>query len=92
MVDAFSGPWLVLACVALVATLAFAAGLGVPRERPAGVRGRIVRWGHALVWLLLALTFLALSVGQGQLAGPLGLLALIGYIVFLWALAGSRRA
>jgi hypothetical protein len=84
-------PWLVASVGALVAALAFAAGLGVPRIRPIGFRGIILRWGHAAVWFLLSGTFAAVAVGLGSLAGFLGLLALVCYVTFLVALARVRR-
>ena len=85
--------WFLLAGVAAIAAVAFAAGLGVPRERPPGRRGGIVRWGHALVWVLLAAVFLGLGLGPpaDALAAPLGLLALAAYLGFLGALLSSGR-
>ena len=85
-------PWLLASIGALVAAIAFAAGLGVPRQRPAGLRGVVLRWGHMTVWLLLAGTFAAIAADRGGLAGFLGLLALICYIGFLVALFSARRA
>ena len=84
-------PWFVATGIASVATVAFATGLGAPRARPSGWRGLVIRWGHAVVWLLLAATFLSLAVGRDQLAGPPGLLALGSYVTFLWVLLGTRR-
>lgn len=83
-------PWPIAAAGALVAACAFAAGFGVPRDRPPGPRGFILRWGHAAVWLLLAGTFAALAVGQESVAGFLGLLALVSYFSFLGALIAAR--
>ena len=84
-------PWLLLTVAALAAAIAFAAGLGVPRQRPSGIRGGVARWGHATVWFLLAGTFAALAADRGELAGFLGLLALGAYVVFLGGLFSARR-
>ncbi len=84
-------PWLLASVAALAAAIAFAAGLGVPRHRPTGLRGVIVRWGHSAVWVLLAGTFAALAISRGELASALGLLALGSYGVFLGTTLSVRR-
>jgi len=84
-------PWPIASIGALAAAIAFAAGLGVPRQRPPGIRGVIIRWAHAAVWFLLSATFAALAFGMGSLAGFLGLLALVCYVTFLMTLFGVRR-
>jgi hypothetical protein len=83
--------WLILAAGAGLVAIVFGLGLGVPAERPAGARGLIVRWGHAFVWLALALALLTLGLGPpaDALAGPLGLVALVSYVVFLGTLLGA---
>ena len=86
-------PWLAWAGLAGVVASLFAAGVGVPANRPNGARGAIVRWGHAIVWLAVAVMLFALSIGPaGQaVAAPLGLIALATYGTFLTALLASRR-
>jgi hypothetical protein len=86
-------PWLAWAGLAGVIASLFAVGVGVPANRPVGARGAIVRWGHAIVWLALAVTLAALSIGPaGQaVAAPLGMIALATYGTFLAALLSSRR-
>ena len=83
---------LILAAGAGVVAVVFALGLGVPAERPAGLRGLVVRWGHAFVWLMLALALLTLGLGPpvDALAGPLGLVALVSYLAFLGSLLSVR--
>ncbi len=85
--------WLVLAGVATVAAVAFGIGLGVPARLPHGTRGVLLRWGHAVVWAILAVVFLALAAGPpfDRLAPPLGLLALGTYGAFLGALLTKGR-
>ena len=84
-------PWLIAAGLALVAAIAFGAGLGVPKERPSGVHGFVLRWGHALTWLLLAITFVAVAAGYGSMAGYIGLLALASYVAFIVALSRAKK-
>ena len=82
-----------LAGVAAAAAVAFAAGLGVPAERPAGPRGTIVRWGHAFTWVMLVGLFLSLGLGSplDALTPLFGLAALAGYLTFLGTLLTSPR-
>ncbi len=86
-------PWGLLAVVSVVLAVVFGTGIGVPRSRPSGVRGAVVRWAHAIVWVLMAAMFLALATGAAgaSLVAPLGLLALATYVTFLVALFGSAR-
>jgi hypothetical protein len=86
-------PWLAWAGLASVIAWLFAVGVGVPANRPNGARGAIVRWGHAIVWLAVAVMLVALSIGPaGQaVAAPLGLIALATYGTFLAALLSSPR-
>ena len=88
-----STTWLVLAGLAVVAAVVFAVGVGRPVTRPPGWRGRFARWGHTVVWLLLAATFLALAIGPPieTLAPPLGLAALATYGLYLASLVGAAR-
>ncbi len=68
-----------------------------PRGRvtPAdGLRYIIVRWFHALVWLLLALAAFVAGLdlfGGLALAQPLALLSLVVYIVFMFTLMTSKQ-
>ncbi len=68
-----------------------------PRGRvtPAdGIRYLVVRWFHALVWLLLALAALVAGLelfGGLALAQPLALLSLIVYFVFMFTLMTSKQ-
>ena len=84
--------WLILAAGAGIIAIVFGLGVGVPAARPSGARGVIVRWGHAFVWLMLALALLTLGLGPpiDGLAGPLGLVALVCYLAFLGSLIGAR--
>ena len=86
-------PWLAWAGLAGVVASLFAAGVGVPANRPNGARGAIVRWGHAVVWLAVAVMLVALSIGPAgrAVATPLALIALATYGTFLAALLSSRR-
>jgi hypothetical protein len=61
-------------------------------ENAVGVRGFLLRWGHALCWLLLALsTFLRGFVPElSGLANVLALGALAAYIGFVSALLRNR--
>src|SRR6266540_2999045 len=96
----FGVPWVAWGGLCLVVAAVYAAvwprpatvGAGrtdPPRRRRAlRWRRRVLRWGHALVWLLLALScFARPSPGLGAPAGNLlAALALIGYAVFLGTL------
>ena len=84
--------WLILGAGAALVAVVFALGLGVPAVRPPGARGLIVRWGHAFVWLTPALALLTLGLGPpvDALASPLGLAALVSYVIFLGTLASAR--
>ena len=85
--------WVILAIGAAVLATVFGAGVGVPRARPAGPAGAIVRWGHALVWVFLSLMFLALAGGAASalFVAPLGLVALATYVRFLATLFRSAK-
>jgi len=71
----------------------FAAGVGVPRNRPDGIRGVYLRWGHACVWVLLCLAAVAsepMSPVQG-VAPILAVAALAVYVVYVATLVAPRR-
>jgi len=81
-----------------VVCLAFSALWAVfwPADRAAstsGLRRLVLRWGHALCWLLLAAAAFALATGPGGLsaAGVLGLAALASYLAFVYALVTTRN-
>lgn len=65
-----------------------------PKHRaPTGVRFIIVRWFHALTWLLLAIAALVAGfdiLGGVSLAKPIALLSLLVYLVFMGTLATSK--
>ena len=86
-------PWYGWAAAALVVALLFA--FVVPANIPAGVSSLaawVLRWGHALVWLFLALFFLARGTPAVAAAATLpALLALASYGLYLFALLTQRR-
>ncbi|HEY8600239.1 MAG TPA: hypothetical protein VIL85_17510 [Thermomicrobiales bacterium] len=55
-----------------------------------GVRFFLLRWGHALVWLLLALLFFARGANLGGPVQLLGLAAGLLYAAFLMALVTRK--
>jgi hypothetical protein len=85
-------PW-ILALGSLVLAAVFGAGIGVPRTLPAGARGTVIRWAHAVVWVLLAGMSVALALGpSGASVYPvLGLGALVLYLAYLATLFGSAK-
>jgi hypothetical protein len=57
-----------------------------PSERVGDVRGFrfiVLCWSHALVWLLLALSFFARGANLPNLANPIALLAGLTYLLFI---------
>ena len=86
-------PWIVwgLACLLV-------AGIWLivwPQSRVtarSGPRFLILRWAHALVWLLLAAAALLAGLGKGSVAGGVAFLALPIYLTFVVALFSSGRA
>lgn len=87
-------PLIIALLASVILTIVFAAGVGVPRRRPAGIRGAIMRWGHAVTWVFVCATLAAAAVGDPaeQLVAPLALAALVAYLTFLGTLLGSRPA
>jgi hypothetical protein len=74
-------------CLALALVWAFVYP-AAPAANAAGLRLFLIRWGHALVWALLAAMCLLRATGQPALvraAGPVGLAALLVYLSFLGA-------
>jgi hypothetical protein len=67
-----------------------------PHDRAAtanGVRFFILRWFHALVWLLLAIAAFIIGLqvlGGAPTARIVALLALISYLIFMATLVTSR--
>jgi len=61
-----------------------------PDERRSVWTGFILRWGHALVWVLLAAALLAYRFVGLLTAQVLGLAGLALYILFMTTLIGRR--
>lgn len=76
-----------LGCLAVAGVFARLA----PRTEAAGWRGWLARWGHALVWVLLAGMCLLWALGLGALGNLLGLAAGLTYLAFLSALLSLRQ-
>lgn len=95
----FGIPWPVLGLLCLVVAAVYTVVWPRPRDpaartRPAW-RHLVLRWGHALVWLLLALSCFvrpARSLGGPATANALALLALIAYVLFLGMALADRAA
>ena len=54
----------------------------------------VLRWGHALTWLLLALALFVSGtglLGGGSTGGILGILALVTYLLFIYTLLQPNR-
>jgi hypothetical protein len=83
-------PWLVWGSLALVVSALFA--VVNPGVKAVGVRGWrfvVLRWFHALVWLLLALSFVMRGFLPSSGASNLiALSALLVYVTFLLTLIG----
>src|SRR5205823_1993786 len=98
-VGLFGVPWVVWGglCLAVAAVYTVVwprpRGTGARQARPAW-RRLILRWGHALVWLLLALScFVRLSPRLGgSTSALLAVLALVAYAIFLGTLLIDRAA
>ncbi len=95
----FGMPWPVLGGLCLAVAAVYTVVWPRPqdptaRARPAW-RHLVLRWCHALVWLLLALSCfvrLARSLGGPATANILALLALVGYVIFLATVVVDRAA
>jgi hypothetical protein len=59
--------------------------------RPPG-RHFVLRWGHSLVWVLLALACFIAGPETALVAGALGIAALILYVVFIVTIFLDRQA
>jgi hypothetical protein len=95
----FGIPWPVLGSLCLVVAAIYTVvwpGHRDPaaRARPAW-RRLVLRWCHALVWLLLALSCFvrpARALGGPTTGNVLALLALVAYVVFLGTTLADRAA
>jgi hypothetical protein len=91
-------PWLIWGGICLVVTAIYTVvrpSPGQPAAVHAAWRRPVLRWAHALVWLVLAGScFLRITDGSGSeaVANGMALLALPLYSIFLVALVTDRRA
>ena len=60
------------------------------KPRPTWMQS-VLRWFHALAWVLLAAMFLFLDAGQATLASASGLMAGIMYVTFVVALVKDSQ-
>ncbi len=91
-------PWLIWAAVCLAVAGVYA--VVVPRPKRAGATGApsppawrrlVLRWAHALVWLLLATSCLLRAAGlAGAVPNAVALAALPLYGLFLVTFLGAR--
>jgi hypothetical protein len=79
-------PWFLWAGLALMIAVVYSV-LWPQKAAPAdtGIRFFILRWGHALTWLLLALNFLLRGLSP-SLNGVANLLALAGGVMYFFFL------
>lgn len=80
-------PWAVWGVAALALALVWV--IVWPADRAAGTSGLrllLLRWGHAAVWLLLAVSFFVRGMGQEGAANVIALAALAVYLAFLGAI------
>jgi hypothetical protein len=89
-------PWFVwgLLClaVAVIFTVIWPGGRS-PSSLP-GLQYIILRWFHALVWILLAVSFFlrgGMILGGPSTANVLALLALVVYLIFMGTVLTSSR-
>ncbi len=86
-------PWWVWVAGAAVVGLAFTRVY--PRAQFAAAAGAgqrfALRWGHALVWALLALSFVVRAVMPLRGAGAAGAITLTALAVYVWFLASLLR-
>ena len=95
----FAIPWPALGALCLVIASIYTVVWPRPRYPAARTRPAcchlVLRWCHALVWLLLALSCFvrpARSLGGPATANALALLALIAYVLFLGMALADRAA
>ena len=79
----FNLPWFAWAGLALVIAIVYSF-LGIPKEAltATGFRFFILRWGHALVWVLLTINFVLRGISP-NLNGIANLVAGAGGILYL---------
>jgi hypothetical protein len=88
--------WLIVAVVALILAGVFA--VFVPRadkiNAATGMPFLIARWGHSLVWLLLAVSFAfrGSQTALGALSDPIAILGGLTYLVFITTYLRLTRA
>ena len=81
-------PWWAWGALALLVAVVFAVLPG-PSSPATGAWGPIGRWGHSLVWVLLAAA--AFTAPRFPAAGQwLALLAGVTYLLYLWTLLQRR--
>ncbi|MBX7172661.1 MAG: hypothetical protein K1X72_16955 [Pyrinomonadaceae bacterium] len=83
--------WWIWGCAALVVALVYA--FYIPKSElvyaTKGLQFFIVRWFHSLVWILLAISFLARTFEDQRLSPIANLIAILSgvlYVIFLVAL------
>lgn len=77
-------PWFLWAGIALLIAVIYT--FVWPHKAAAeteGVRFFILRWGHALVWILLTINFLLRGIDP-SLNGVANLIALAGGLIYVW--------
>lgn len=80
-------PWFVWAGLALLLAVVWVyVGPHTKMTAVPGFRFFIIRWGHALTWLLLAVNFLLRGLSP-SLDGVANVVALAGGAVYLWFMA-----
>ncbi len=80
-------PWVVWGVAALALAVVWV--VVWPADRAVGATGLrflLLRWGHAAVWLLLAVSFFVRGVGAEGPANVIALAALGVYLAFLGAI------
>lgn len=93
-------PWFVWGIVCLIIAAIYARIWPRPVDRAAlrpypRLQFFVLRWFHALVWVLLALSSFLWSLtqpGLSTLAGSVAFLGLVCYIAFIWTFLSNRRA
>ena len=85
-------PWLLWAGLAFLVAVVFTFVWPSDRVTVAGSwRFFLLRWAHALVWVLLAISFALRGFGIKGAADTTGLLALLTYLAFMATFVTSQR-
>jgi len=80
-------------CLGLAAPWLFFWPVPNPNDPPRPAwRHFVLRWFHALVWILLALAFFIASPQTAWLAGALGILAVVFFVTFIVTIVIDRSA